>query len=89
MSLKNFDRKFFSHKSLSTLMKIFGSFLIAVGPLYAYFIFTTVGSDKLGEVLWEFTGAVLALPAGIFIAIVGKNLKTPIMDVDAKAEDQE
>jgi len=88
MSLKNFDNKFFSHKTLSILMKVFGSFLIAVGPLYAYFIFTTVGDDGLDEVLWDFVGAVLSLPAGIFICIVGKRLKAPIINVNAKAKGQ-
>ena len=79
MSLKNIDNKVFSYKTLRLVMMAFGSFLIAVGSMYAYFIASTLGLDNLGSAIWPFLSSVIAVPAGIYICIIGKNLKAPIM----------
>ncbi len=70
----------FNHKILKLVMTACGSFLVAIGPLYAYFIFTTVGWDGLGEVIWTFIGAVLSFPAGLVICLVGRKIKGPIIE---------
>ena len=70
----------FNYKVLKFLMTTFGSFLVAIGPLYAYFIVSEVGWDGIGDVLFTFIGSVLALPAGIVICIVGRKLKGPIIE---------
>ena len=74
-------------------MMAFGSFLIGVGPFYAYFIYSQVGFNGLGEVVFEFISAILALPAGIFICIIGKRLNKPIMqremNIEANKEDEQ
>lgn len=86
MSLRKFDQKVYNYRFLRSIMMAFGSFLIGVGPFYAYFIYTQVGSEGLGEVLFEFISAVLAFPAGIFICIIGKRLNQPIIDAENKDE---
>lgn len=73
------DKAVFNYKTLRLIMMAFGSLMIAVGSMYAYFIYTTVGSDDLGDALWPFLFAILAVPAGIFVCITGKKLKAPIM----------
>lgn len=70
----------FNYKVLKLVMMTFGTFLVAIGPLYAYFIITTVGWDGINDVLFTFIGSVLALPAGIVICIVGRKLKGPIIE---------
>ncbi len=57
----------------------FGSFLVAIGPFYAFFIIQQVGFEGLGDVIWTFAGAVLAFPAGLFICIIGRRIKEPIL----------
>ncbi|MDG1859369.1 MAG: hypothetical protein P8I94_09710 [Emcibacteraceae bacterium] len=89
MSLKNLDSKVFSHKGLSIIMMAFGSFMIATGPLYSYFIFTTVGSDGLGDVMFSFVAGIIALPAGLLVCIVGKKLKGPIIKVNNQEDKQQ
>lgn len=79
MSLKNFDQKVYNYRVLRTIMMTFGSFLIAAGPLYAYFVYSQVGTDGLGDVMYQFISSLLAGPAGIFICITGKRLKEPIL----------
>ena len=79
MNLKNTDKTVFSYKTLRLIMMGFGSFMISVGSMYAYFIITTVGISNLGEVLWPLVCAIIAVPAGIYICIVGKKLKKPII----------
>ncbi len=79
MLLKNIDNKIFSYKTLSIFMVLFGSFLITFGGGYAYFIAKTVGVSQLDQVTWTFFFATCSVPAGIFICIVGKNLKEPII----------
>jgi len=91
--LRNFDQKVYNYRFLRSIMMAFGSFLIGVGPFYAYFIYSQVGFDGLGEVVFEFISAILALPAGIFICIIGKRLNKPIMqremNIEANKEDEQ
>lgn len=84
MSLKQFDQKVYNYRFLRSIMMAFGSFLIGVGPFYAYFIYSQVGFDGLSEVMFEFISALFALPAGIFICIIGKRLNKPIMQAENK-----
>lgn len=88
MSLRKFDQKVYNYRFLRSIMMGFGSFLIGVGPFYAYFIYTQVGFDGLGEVLFEFISALLALPAGIFICLIGKRLNEPIMNREKSSEEE-
>ncbi len=76
------ENAIFNYKTLKLIMIGFGSFLVAVGPLYAYFIATTVGLENLGDVIWTFIFAVLAGPAGIYICIIGRKMKGPIIKND-------
>ena len=82
MSLKNIDNKVFSYKTLRTIMVLFGSFLITFGGGYAYFITKTLGTSNLDQALWPFFFAIASVPAGIFICIVGMNIKEPIIKDD-------
>jgi hypothetical protein len=90
--LRNFDQKVYNYRFLRSIMMAFGSFLIGVGPFYAYFIYSQVGFDGLGEVIFEFISAILAFPAGIFMCIVGKRLNKPIiqreMNIEAEKENE-
>lgn len=79
MSLKNIDNTVFSYKTLRLVMVLFGSFLITFGGGYAYFIAKTVGVSHLDQVTWPFFFATASVPAGIFMCIVGKNIKKPII----------
>jgi len=84
MFLKNIDNNVFSYKTLRLVMVLFGSFLITFGGGYAYFIAKTVGVSYLDQAMWPFFFSTAAVPAGIFMCIVGKNIKEPII----KNEDQ-
>lgn len=86
MSIRNFDQKVYNYRVLRTIMMTFGSFLIAAGPLYAYFVYTQVGLEGLGDVMFQFISSLLAAPAGIFICITGKRLKEPIIKETTKDE---
>lgn len=77
--LKNTEKAVFSYKTLRLLFMGFGSFLIVAGSMYAYFIAKTVGVSHLDQVKWTFLFATLSVPAGIFMCIVGKKLKAPII----------
>ena len=56
-----------------------GSLMIALGSMYGYFIISTVGFGGLSDAIKPFLLAVLAVPAGIYICIIGKKLKKPII----------
>lgn len=86
MAERKIEKTVFSFKTLRMIMIVFGSFLIAFGGGYTYFIIDTVGFDGLGEVIWPFVFAVLSVPAGTFICIVGKKLKKPILENDTSLE---
>ncbi len=79
MTKNKIEKAIFNYKIVRMIMMGFGAFLVAVGPFYAFFIFQQVGFDGLGEVLWTFIGAVLAFPAGLFICIVGRRIREPIL----------
>ena len=70
----------FSYKSLRMILVASGSLMIAIGPLYAYFIVDTVGFSGLVDVIVPFIFAILAVPAGIFVCITGKKLHKPIIE---------
>lgn len=86
MTERKIEKTVFSYKTLRVIMIAFGSFLIAFGGGYAYFIIDKVGFEGLSEVFWPFVCAVLSVPAGIFICIIGKKLRKPILKDDAKSK---
>lgn len=86
MAERKIEKTVFSYKTLRTIMIVFGSFLIAFGGGYAYFIIDTVGFENLNDVIWTFILAVLSVPAGTFICIVGKKLKKPILEDSTNSE---
>lgn len=86
MAERKIEKTVFSYKTLRTIMIVFGSFLIAFGSGYAYFIIDTVGFENLNDVIWTFILAVLSVPAGTFICIVGKKLKKPILEDNTNLE---
>lgn len=86
MSLKNIDNNVFSHKALRLILVLFGSFLITFGGGYAYFIAKTVGVSHLDQATWSFFFATASVPAGIFMCIVGKNIKEPIIKDEGKSD---
>jgi len=77
---RKIESALFSYKSLRMIMMVAGSFMIVIGPMYAYFIVDTVGFSGLGDVIVPFIFAFLAMPAGIFVCITGKKLRKPIIE---------
>ncbi len=84
MTERKIEKAIFNYRILRVIMMGFGTFLVAVGPFYAYFIIQQVGFDGLGDVFWLFVSAVLAFPAGIFICIIGRRIKEPILKDEEK-----
>lgn len=79
MTERKIEKAIFNYKIVRLFMMGFGTFLVAVGPFYAYFIIQQVGFDGIGDVFWTFLSAVLAFPAGLLICIVGRKIKEPIL----------
>ncbi|MBT5185638.1 MAG: hypothetical protein HOH19_14435 [Kordiimonadaceae bacterium] len=72
----------FNYKMLSIIMQVFGSFMISIGAMYSYFLVETLGIHGIIENTIPITASVLAIPAGVYICIVGKKLKKPILKDD-------
>lgn len=80
MNKNEIEKKVFSYKVLRMIMMLFGSFMIAVGSMYAYFIVDTLGFEAtLNDELFPFIMSIIAVPAGIFVSIIGVKLKKPIL----------
>ncbi|MBT5074387.1 MAG: hypothetical protein HOH18_01065 [Kordiimonadaceae bacterium] len=79
MSKNKTESAIFNYKFLRLILMTSGSLMIALGSMYGYFIISTVGFGGLSDAIKPFLLAVLAVPAGIYICIIGKKLKKPII----------
>jgi hypothetical protein len=80
MTNKNkIEAAFFNYKTLSFFMQLFGSLMISLGAMYSYFLVDTLGIHGIIENTIPITASVLAIPAGVYICIVGKKMKKPIL----------